>query len=149
MSCTISTSVRAALINGLAAIPSLVTAEVAVSYGWDPNSRARFQMFTGRPELQEGPASIKSGRNFRNEEATFPFVIHVELPGGNEFEADTQADIFSLVFEEWISDRKGNELGVAGLNWIRLDSLQCPGGPTDSAFISQRIYTIRYNARLT
>lgn len=147
MAGSVVVAVRKAVAEGLASLIALTDA--TVSYAWDPSLEERYQIFTGRSTAQTPPAALKSGRNFRSEEATFQLVIQVVEVGGNGLDGDEKAMEFGQVVEEWLADRKGNELGVTGLNWIRAESWELNGGPNDRAYISQLIFTIRYQARLT
>lgn len=146
MPSSVVVAARKALVADLAAQAGL--SGVSVSYSWDPDSRAREQVFTVRPRGDQEPAALHSGATRRNETGRFQVVVHVELVGGDAEDADERAIALGRVVEERVAALK-NSLGVSGLNWIVMESWEMNGGPTDRAHISQLFYTVRYNARLT
>ncbi len=147
MAGSIIAAVRKAVADGLANEPGL--AEVSVSYGLRHDARDRWQVFTDMGRAQTPPAALRAGRNHRNEQAEFRIVVLVIEPGGNAEDADARALECGEVVEEFLADRKSNELGVPGLNWIRAESWDLDGGWQDTAWVSQLVYTVRYDARLT
>lgn len=97
--------------------------------------------------FEHSPASMKSGRHFRNEVGRFEFVIWVEIPGGTAVAAAARALELGTPFEEWVAD---NKQGVGGAYAIQVEG----GGAlkamvTDRAAIAEAVYPVRYNARLT
>lgn len=144
MPSSVIVAARKAVVDGLRPL----LADVLVTYSWDPDARDREQVFTMRPRGEQSPSSLKAGRTFRDETGRFQIVVHVELVGGDAEEADDRAIALGRVVEEFVADNK-NSLGVPGLNWIVMESWEMNGGPSDRAFISQLVFTVRYNARLT
>lgn len=150
MPSSIIVALRKAVVEGLRdLIPQYGDEAALVTYAWDPDAHDAVQVFTMRPRGDHSPAALKSGRNNRNESAAFQIVVHVEQVGGNVEEADEHALELGVVVEEFIADHKSNELAVPGLNWLTVSSWEMTGGPTDRSAISQLIYTVSYNARLT
>lgn len=121
--------------------------EALITYGWRADTRERNQIFTQRSRGETPPASLKAGKKFRNEQARFSLVIHVHKVGASQEEADEDAIAFGLVVEDYFAENSSP--GVDGLNWWRVESYELDGGPTDRASVSQLIYTILYDARLT
>lgn len=148
MGSSVSTPLRKAVTDALAALPNL--ADAKVTYTWTSNAEERFQIYTAYGlSTDTPPAGLRAGRNVRQDEGTFRLVIDVELPGADGYEADTKLDEFAVEVEEWLGDHKGGEgLGVTGLNWLRVDGIENRGGPGSGTFVAQRIYTVRYNARI-
>lgn len=135
-------SVRDGLEAALVDDPSMT-----VTYAWDPESSDARQIFTMRPEGETPPASLKAGRTFRNETGRFRVVVHIEAPGGDPEEADEIALGYGQTVEEFFADNRSPD--VDGLNWWVVESWEMAGGPTGQSSISQLIYTVRYDARLT
>lgn len=134
--------------DGLANVfPGIPDDDVLVSYAWKPDAKDRYQIFTMRPRFEHAPASIRAGRLFRNEDGRFAVVVHVELPGSDMEAADEKAIEFGTRVEEWFADNR--DPGVAGIKWWLLEGAEMSGGPTDRSSISQLIYTVNYDARLT
>lgn len=150
MASTVVVALRRAIRDGLDALTGAggSLAGVSVTYGWNPKMTDRYQIFTMRPRGEHSPASLKAGRNFRDETATFQLVVHVEEVGGDAEDGDLKALSYGLVVEEYLADNKQG-LGVAGVNSLYVEGWELTGGPADRGYIAQLIYTIRYNARLT
>lgn len=157
MAGSLSVTVRKAVTSGLSAhlsgLPLFGSQadehEVVVTYGYDSSSVAAEQVYAARSRADTPPASMKSGRNFRNEEGTFDLIVRVKYTGGNLEDSDTRAFEIGTVVEEWIADRKSNELGIDGLNWLVVDGWEADNGADDSGAATLLIYTVRWNARLT
>lgn len=125
---------------------------VKVTYGWEGSdeTRRREQVFTNGGRGPHAPAALKSGRNFRHEEFTFDIVVEVIGVGMKPEESDQRAVDLGVFVEEFVADHKSNELGVAGLNWLRMDDFALgPHQIIPNGAKSQAIYTARYHARLT
>lgn len=138
--------VRRAVIEGIAA-QALMT-DVLVTYGWNPEATDREQVFTMRARGNTPPASLRSGRTHRNEDASFVVVVHVELVGGNNEDADDRALELGAAVEEWVADHRTNH-GVDGVHWIQVDGWELTGGSKTGAYVAQLMYTVSYSARLT
>ena len=152
MAGSIHVTVRRAVIAGLADLLESSDPDVSVTYGWQGNdsTAAREQIYTSNARASHDVAALKTGRNFRNEQMDFDLTFYVEAVGETPDVAETRAGELALVGEEFIADHKSNELGIAGLNWIRVVELASdyrilPGG--GSAAIT--VLTLRYDARLT
>lgn len=144
-------AVRKAVTAGLV---TALTAEtkVKVTYGWEGSDETRYreQVFTNGGRGPHDPAAMKSGRSFRNEELTFDIVIVVLGVGMKPEESDQRAIDLGVFVEEYVADRKSNELAVTGLNWIRMDEFALsPNRITADGSIAEATYTVRYSARLT
>lgn len=148
MAGSIVVEVRKALV---AAIKTKVNdTSVSVTYGWsgDDDSR-RESIFTHRPRATHDPAALRSGRNYRNEEMEFDVVILVLGVGKSPDENDTRALVLGTAVEETVADHKSNELGVAGLNWLRMVDMELNNRFASTGTITEITYTVRYSARLT
>jgi hypothetical protein len=120
---------------------------VTVTYAWDPESSDAKQIFTAPPlEADHVPAALTADRTKRNESGQFRVVVHIELPGEDQETADVMAVEYGQIVEEFIADKSP---AVDGINWWIVDRLQHAGGLTGQSAISQLIYTIRFDARLT
>jgi len=150
MPSSVIVATRKAVVDGLQALAVVGGSleNVGVTYSWDPDSRAREQVFTMRPRGDQEPAALHSGPTKRNETGRFTIVVHVEKVGGDAEDADDRAIVIGREVEEFIAGKK-NSLGVTGLNWIVMESWEMNGGPSDRGHISQLFYTVRYSARLT
>lgn len=156
MSGSLSVAVRKAVTAGLAAHFSGLASfseqaddqEVSVTYAYQPSNKAAQQVYAARSRGEHG-AVLRSGRNHRPEEATFDLIVRVKYVGGSIEEADERAFEIGAAVEEWVADRKSNELGVDGLNWLRVESWEADNNTDDSSSASLLIYTVRWNARLT
>lgn len=153
MAGTLIVAVRVAVVEGLAALPAYTTKvnghRPHVSLGWPVGKKDREKVFTQSATFTHEPASMKSGRTFRNEQGRFEVVVWVEGVGENQETTSERAVTLGTAFEEYVADHK-NSLGVAGLNWVVVDG----DGRLDEAFndrgsLAQLIYTVRYDARLT
>lgn len=147
MAGTVSVAVRSAVAAGLADVSELETFDV--SYAWKPASVQRRQVFTLNARGDTPSASLRSGRNYRNETGTFEIVVHVEQPGQDQEATDTVCSAALTAVQEWVADRKNNELAVDGLNTFTEESWRMTGGVTDHSTVSQAFLTVRYTARLT
>lgn len=149
MAGTISRLVRKAVTDGLADLPALKDQGVQVTYSWDSAAISRVMVFTASPRAETPPAALRSGRNHRDETGEFRLVVLVVAPGGDAFDAESRLDEFAPVVEEWLADRKSNELGVPGLQTLTVVAWEGGEGRADEGWVSERIYTVRYTARLT
>lgn len=146
MAGTIARLVRKAVVDGLANEPALQG--VSVTYGWDARAIARYMIFTARPSAETPPSGLRSGRNVREETADFRVVVLVQEPGTDAYGAESKLDEIAPIVEDFLADRKNNELGVPGLNWIRVTGWEGDDGRAEDGYVAQRTYTIRYQARI-
>jgi hypothetical protein len=144
MSGTKIVAVRKALVAGLDALVAFDN--VLVTYAWKVGAKEREKCFTTRASFTHQPASLRSGRTFRDEEGTFQVVIVVEGVGDSP---DTVADriaALGLAFEEYVADNRT----LAGTNSL---TVQGAGELTemfnDRGSLAELTYTVRYMARLT
>lgn len=141
-------AVRSALIDGLAGLAGL--ADVDVIYAWKFDAELpRERIFTDRCRATHEPASLKSGRTFRNERMTFDLVVRVELIGGTSEEADERALVIGALVEEYIADNNTLDGAVSGLNWITVSGMELNNRGNDVGSLSELTYAITYDARLT
>lgn len=144
--------VRKAVVDGIRT--ELGDPKVSVTYGWQGGSddRRREQVFTNNARATHDPAALKAGRNFRDEQMDFDIVVLVIGPGKPE-DTDERALEIGQAVEEFIADHKSNELGVAGLKWMRMREVVLVnriGAAADAnGSASELTYTVRYEARLT
>lgn len=139
-------AVRSALVAALADLESLT--DVDVTYAWTFGSQSRERVFTGRARATHDPASLKAGRNFRNERMTFDLVVLVEGVGLSPEETDDRALVIGTLVEEYLADNKGG-LGVSGVNWINVTGVELNNLANDRGNLSELTYQITYDARLT
>jgi hypothetical protein len=133
----------------IAALDALIDDdEVLVNYYWKPDARDRRQVFTQRSRADVTPAAMKAGRLHRNEAGRFELVVHLEHVGEDQEAADEEVlDAYAEIVEEYFADTKRPD--VEGVNWWLIASWELAGGPSDRGSISQLIYTITYDARVT
>lgn len=148
MAGTILSSVRSALITGLDAQAGLDG--VLVTYAYKQDRRQRECIWTQNARLNHVPASLRSGRNYRDEVGLFDIAVLVEgVAKTQEWTSDRACDL-GLIVEEYIADRKNNELAVAGLQ-----TLQIAGDGelqemfNDAGHMTVLALPVRYTARLT
>lgn len=144
MASTAIVAVRRALVAAVSALPAFEN--VQVLYAWRDNPEREIA-FTNSATFHHEPASMRSGRNFRNEDGKFEFTIWVVMPGGSPEDAAIRALELGLAFEEYVADHKN---GIAGEQWLLI---QGDGALTemhnDSGSAAELTYPIAYNARLT
>lgn len=154
MAGSLVTVVRRAVTDGfgahLAALPSFNTAEqeVLVEYAYTFGTQAAQRVYTGRAQADTPPAAIRSGRNVRHEDGTFEVNVSVQLPGCTPEEADLRVDAIGTELEEWLADRKSDQLGI-GLTSLYVESWIGDYFGIDGGAGAIRTYTVRWNARLT
>lgn len=145
--------VRVAVTDGIrSALVAANEKKVAVTYSYEGSdeTRRREQIFTNRASATHDPAALKPGRNFRDEVMDFQIVVLVVSPGKKPQESEARAFELGQYVEEFVADRKSNGyLGVAGLQWIRMVSMEVTPALSDNASITELIYNVRYTARLT
>lgn len=155
---SIGVAVRKAVIDGLAehladlsdfngaAAPER---ETSVSFGYlSGRQELTEQVYTGRSRADTPPAGMRSGRNTRNETGTFEIHVMVRFVGGDPYDAELRAEAIGGELEDWLADRKSNELGVTGLNSLTVASWIADYGPVDGGTAAIRSYTVRWTARL-
>lgn len=149
MAASIVVAVRKAVIAGIKA--ALNDPKVSVTYGYQgaDDDRRREQVWTDRVRSTHEPAGLKAGRNFRDETLDFDVVVLVAGVGKPPEDTDTRALQIGAVVEEFLADRKSNELGVPGLNWLRVTGFELNNGYAPKGSLSEIRYAVRYNARLT
>lgn len=123
--------------------------KVEVTYGYRFDSSARERVYTGRTSAETPPAGLRAGANFRNEQATFDLNVMVRFVGGDAYDADERLSAICDEVEAFISLHKSNQLGIPGLNWIRLDGYEGDYVQIDNGHASIRTYSIRFDARNT
>lgn len=148
MAGSIVVAVRKAVVAGLDALPALDDVQVTYAYVWD-DTRQRERIFTGAARAVHEPAALKAARNFRNEEMEFDIILQIEGVGMTSDETDQRAIDIGAEVEGYIADRKSNELGITGLNWLRMARMELNNRGNERGTLSEITYTVRYNARLT
>lgn len=148
MPASIIVAVRSALIEGLK-LTDLADEPTEISYQYLAKSSKRERIFTTRARFTHQPASLRAGRNFRDEEGRFDVVVLVEGVGKSaEWAADRAMDL-ALVVEEFIADRKNNELDVTGLQTLVVEG---EGTVTemfnDAGHLAEVTIPVRFTARL-
>lgn len=141
-------AVRKAVVSAVSDLSEFADVEVMYSF---KGTTSREFVYTREGEFEHAPASMRSGRNYREEIGGFELVIWVECVGGTPEEAAERALDLGQPVEEWVADNKnGDELAVDGLIWILVQgagSLREAAG--DQSSYAELVYPIRYHARLT
>lgn len=145
---SINIPIRVAVIEGLSDLAEL-TADFEVRYSWRRNWLARGQVFTANSTYESPPAALRSGRNYRDESGTFDIVVRYEAEGFDQAGTDLACETGLALVQTYLADRKSNELGVTGLQWVREESVTFAGGHTDHSTIAEAIMTVRYAGRRT
>lgn len=154
MAGSLVTAVRRAVTDGfrdhLATLPGFNTAEneVLVEYAYTFGAQAAQRVYTGRAQADTPPAAIRSGRNVRHETGTFEVNVSVQLLDATPEQADLRVDEIGTQLEEWLADRKSDQLGI-GLTSLYVESWIGDYFGIDSGAGALRTYTVRWNARLT
>jgi hypothetical protein len=147
MAGSVVVAAKKALIDLLADRAGL--ADVQISYAWPGDDAAEAErVFLGQARGQQEPASLKAGRTFRNENPEFDVLVQVVMPDGTAEEADTRALEIGLEVEETVADNKTLG-GVPGLNWAVMARWELNYMYGGTGYLSEIVYTIAYNARLT
>lgn len=146
--------VRKAVIAGIAGEMSTqgIAPGISCTYGWQGGSddNRREQIYTNRPRATHDNASLKSGKNFRNERMVFDLVLMCQDPTKAPEDLDTRVLELGQVIEDFIANNKnGSAFGIAGLNWITISAFEMENrvGPTGSLTFAQ--WAVTYDARLT
>lgn len=145
-------AVRSALIIGIT--EKLADTDgmkkVTVGFQWGRDWQKRDYVWTRRARISHTAAAMKSGRNFRNEVGTFDLVAFATGVNKSQEWTTQRAIDIGAVLEEFIADRKNNELNVPGLQTLQIagdgDISEAPG---DKSFLAEISYPVRYTARLT
>lgn len=137
---------KKALIAGLAADPNLDGVEV--TYAWKRGSKKRERIFCGRAQATQEPASLKSGRTFRDERMIFDVTVVVEMPGGSAEAVEERAIELGTIVEEWVADNRTLD-GVTGLNWAVVTGLDLTSMFNDNGHLAELVLQVTYSARLT
>lgn len=148
---SILVAVRSAIIDGLSNDADLTDdlADVLVEFQWSRGD-TRERIFTRNARATHAPAAMRSGRNVRDEVGTFEVVVLVIGPSMDAEESAQRALDLGAVLEDWIAERKNNELGVVGMQ-----TLQVAGDLTlaemfnENGTLAEFAIPVRYTARLT
>lgn len=147
MAGSVVVALRQAIVAGLQAEESL--SGVQIGYGWPGDDLAEKEtVFLNRPRGLHDPASLKSGRTFRNEAGELDLVVRVEKVGGTAEEADDRALAIGALVEEFIADNT-DSLVVTGLLWVRVASWSIANLYNDRGRLTELTYTLQWRARLT
>lgn len=121
-----------------------------VSYGYDFGLDNTERVYPTRVHGDTPPASMKSGRNFRQETGTLDVVVLVKAVGGNYEDADLRAEAISTELEEFIADRKqGEGLGVTGLTTLLVVGYDQMFAGSKNGSLAEVTHKVRWTARLT
>ena len=141
--------VRKALMSAIAELPEFTEARVDMT--WSAKAQVREQVFTTEARFTHDSASMRAGRNFRNEDGRFNLVILVLGVDQEATWSAERAGELGVAAEEWIADNKrGEALDIEGLNWIVVEG----DGSLVEAYLdrgtaAELTYSIVYQARLT
>lgn len=162
---SISVALRKAVTQGLTAHlgahedfngTSAPEDEVEVSYGFRFDSSAAQRVFTGNVRADTPSASMRAGRNYRDESGEFDLRVWIRAPDGNVEDSETRAFALGTEVEEWVSDHKNaDDLAAAGVEvpvgfiWMTVAGWESNSGPDDSGAGTLLVYRIAWTARLT
>jgi hypothetical protein len=148
-------AVRSTLLTGLAAMSAYTTLDAKghkplVSLGYPLGAKDREKVFTTRARFSQTPASLKSGRTFRNETGNFNVVITVEGVGESQDTTSARAVTLGLALEEYVADNRTLGGTVTGLNWLVVDGDgELAELMNDRGTLAELTYPLKYDARLT
>lgn len=155
MASTRIVAVRSTLITALAALSAYTTPDAKghkpkVSLSYPLGAKDREKVFTRRARFTHVPASLKSGRTFRNETGLFEVVILVEGVGESAETTSTRAVTLGTAFEEYVADNRTLGGAVAGLNWLVVEGDgELAELMNDRGTLAELTYSLKYDARLT
>jgi hypothetical protein len=143
-------AVRRALMAGVAGLPEFFEADATVSELWPLGAKAAEMAYTVSSRFTQEPASLKSGRTFRNEVGMFDVEIRVE---GIDLSPEDTADrcvFLGTAFEEFVADNQTLFGQVEGLNWVVADGEgELVEMFNEHGSLAALRYPIKYDARLT
>lgn len=154
---SLSVALRKASIDGLAAHfadladfngTTAPERDLEVTYGYDFASQATERLYTGRSRADTPPASLRAGRNYRDESGGFDLNILVQFIGGDAYEADLRVDAIADEVETWFADRKSSEIHPA-VSTVRTDGWEADYAGIDGGSASTRTIRVHWTARLT
>lgn len=154
---SIGVAVRKAVTDGLATYLATLSGfngttaaeqNTVVAFGYDFSNLHREHVFTGRSRADTPPAGMRSGRNTRNESGTFDLTVIVRAVAGDPYVAEARAEAIGGAIEDWLAARKSNQLGVAGLLSLVVESWEADYAKTDNGAAALRTFNIRWTARL-
>lgn len=150
------TAVRSLVVDGIAATTAFTTPDPTTHqkpdarFGWRADWKAREKVWTGNTEFTHSSASMRSGKTFRNEEATFELTLLIAGVGQTEEQVSQRMDVLGAAVEDWCAVHGNWDGQVVGLNWIAIEG---HGSQTalfnDKGVLLERVYPITYRARLT
>lgn len=147
MAGTLIVAVRKAVTDAIADLPEFSAARVDMT--WSAKVQVREQAFTTDAKFTHEPASMRAGRNFRNETGRFSVVVLVTGVDQDMTWSSTRAVELGTAVEEWIADHK-SDIDVDGMNWIVVEGdgalLEVYDDRSTKALLS---YSVVYEARLT
>lgn len=159
MAGSIAFEVRTAVVDGLAEMFSGLAEfngeargeeRVEASYAYDHGSGAAERVFTDRCRSNLAAASMRAGRNYLDEDGSFKLVVLVAMPGGSPKDAAERAFAIVRPCLEWLGDRKNNELGVTGLQTLRVaGELETGDLGNDHGHIAEVNIPVAWTARIT
>lgn len=158
MAGSISVAVRLAVVDGLAERLGALSdfngttrgeRRLECEFGYDRRSQAAERVFTANASWLTPPASLRAGRNYRDEVGEFDLVVSVEGIGMSPADVAARVDAVGEVIEDWLADRKGNQLGVTGLQTLTVPRGEDAEAGNDRGNIAMRTYRVEYTARLT
>jgi hypothetical protein len=154
---SIGVAVRKAVTDGLAEHfaslsdfngNAVAEQKTVVAFGYDFSNQHREHVYTGRSRGDTPPAGMRSGRNTRNETGHFDLNVMVRAMAGDPYDAELRAESIGAEVEDWLADRKNNELAVTGLLSLVVESWSGDYAKTDNGTAALRTYVVRWTSRL-
>jgi hypothetical protein len=154
MSGSILNPVRTAVIAVIAADATFAAGQARVSFQYPVKDRRRINVWTSAGQRRYESASMRTGRNFRNEDAQFDVNLSVEGVGLTVEDTAALADTYLARIEELISDRKNGTdaawSSCPGLIWVAIEG---EGKQSefynDTSHIVEASIPVKFSARLT
>lgn len=144
---TLAVAVRSLLIDGISTLPAL--ADVGVTFGYKVNSKKRERIWTQSATFEQGPASMRATRTFRDENGAFQLVVLVEgINRDAEWTAGRAKDLATEV-SDWVAVHANWNTAIAGLTKV---TVQGGGSLTeyfnDKGTLAELVLPIAYHARI-
>jgi hypothetical protein len=138
--------VRRWLVGALVDLPAF--ADALVEYSWREREGApRTRVFTHRATFSHAPAGMRSGRTFRNEDASFDVVILHASPDQEPEDVADEAMHYASLVEDLLAENRVPP--VDGVNWIGVRG-ECSASElvTDQGAVVEVVLRVGFDARL-
>lgn len=142
-------AVRSAVVAGLVALQPAELDGVEIAFQWKKASKKRERIWTRRARYSTGPTALRASRAVRDEVGRFELVVFVEGVGKDAEWTAGRAVELAQVCEDWLADRKSNQLGVDGMQTLTVEGDgELVEAWNDGGSMAEFVLPIKYTARL-